>query len=190
MIDKLEEIKRRFEEVGENLVKPDIMSDMKKYTALNKEYKDLGKIVDAYKDYKNILDNITSAKEVLKTEKDEEFRDMAKMEINELEPLIEPIEDKIKQLLIPKDPADEKNVILEIRAGAGGDELFGGYPWRYYQTAKSQNFEDYIDQYYLYWQRLTDNTELKKIFSPIWSEVKHVWTRDIFRDVFINHKKM
>ena len=75
-----------------------------------------------------------------------------------------------------------------VLSGSGGDELFGGYPWRYYRAAKSQNFEDYIDQYYLYWQRLTDNTELKKIFSPIWSEVKHVWTRDIFRDVFINHK--
>jgi asparagine synthase (glutamine-hydrolysing) len=75
-----------------------------------------------------------------------------------------------------------------VLAGTGGDELFGGYPWRYYQTMKSQNFEDYIDQYYLYWQRLVDNSELKKIFSPIWSDVKDVWTRDIFRDVFKSHK--
>lgn len=149
MIDKLEEIKRRFEEVGEDLVKPDIISDMKKYTALNKEYKDLGKIVDAYKEYKTILDNITSAKEVLKTEKDEEFREMAKAEINELEPLIEPIEETIKQLLIPKDPADEKNVILEIRAGAGGDEssIFTGDLLRMYQRfCDKQNWKFQITE--------------------------------------------
>jgi len=74
-----------------------------------------------------------------------------------------------------------------VLAGTGGDELFGGYPWRYYRAANAQNFEDYIDHYYLYWQRLVSNSELKKLFSPIWSEVEHVWTRDIFRDVFITH---
>ena len=72
-------------------------------------------------------------------------------------------------------------------SGSGGDELFGGYPWRYYRTANAQCFEDYIDQYYLYWQRLVSNSELRSIFSPIWSEVEHVWTRDIFKDVFLNH---
>ena len=74
-----------------------------------------------------------------------------------------------------------------VLTGSGGDELFGGYPWRYYRTANAQNFDDYIDQYYRYWQRLVSNSELKKLFAPIWSEVEHVWTRDIFRDVFLTH---
>jgi asparagine synthase (glutamine-hydrolysing) len=74
-----------------------------------------------------------------------------------------------------------------VLSGAGGDELFGGYPWRYYRTAASQDFEHYIDQYYLYWQRLVDNSTLKKLMSPIWSDVSDVWTRDIFRDVFATH---
>jgi len=74
-----------------------------------------------------------------------------------------------------------------VLAGSGGDELFGGYPWRYYRAAGAQNFEQYINHYYRYWQRLVSNTELKSIFRPIWKEVEHVWTRDIFRDVFTTH---
>jgi asparagine synthase (glutamine-hydrolysing) len=74
-----------------------------------------------------------------------------------------------------------------VLSGAGGDELFAGYPWRYYQTAQSHNFDQYIDNYYLYWQRLVSNTELKQLFSPIWKEVNDVWTRDIFEGVFKNH---
>jgi asparagine synthase (glutamine-hydrolysing) len=74
-----------------------------------------------------------------------------------------------------------------VLSGSGGDELFGGYPWRYYRTANSQNFEHYIDEYYLYWQRLVSNSELKKMFAPIWADVDKVWTRDIFRDVFATH---
>jgi asparagine synthase (glutamine-hydrolysing) len=77
-----------------------------------------------------------------------------------------------------------------VLSGSGGDELFGGYPWRYYRGATSQNFEQYIDQYYLYWQRLADNSELKQMFAPIRSEVDHVWTRDIFRDVFATHDNL
>lgn len=135
MIDKLKELKRRFEDIAEDLVNPEIIADIKRYTALNKEYKDLEKIVKVYDQYQLVLDNINSAKEVLKTEKDEEFREMAKMELSELEPQIEPLEEDLKQLLIPKDPEDNKNAILEIRAGAGGDEsaIFAGDLLRMYQ---------------------------------------------------------
>jgi len=70
-----------------------------------------------------------------------------------------------------------------VLAGTGGDELFGGYPWRYYRIAASTDFEDYVDNYYLYWQRLVPNRVLQRIFSPVWDEVKHVWTRNIFEDV-------
>jgi len=75
-----------------------------------------------------------------------------------------------------------------VMSGAGGDELFGGYPWRYYRAAVSNNFEHYVDQYYVFWQRLVDNRHIKQLFAPIWEDVKHVWTRDIFRDVFSNHQ--
>jgi peptide chain release factor 1 len=135
MIEKLEEIQRRFEEVSEKIVSPDAMSDMKAYAKLNKEYKDLGKIVDKYKAYRNILDNIESAKEVLKSEKDPDFREMAKEELEALSPQAEELEKQLKEMLIPKDPNDSRNVILEIRAGTGGDEaaLFAGDLSRMYQ---------------------------------------------------------
>ena len=74
-----------------------------------------------------------------------------------------------------------------VLSGSGGDELFGGYPWRYYRAASSQNFDHYIEQYYLYWQRLVNNSDLKRMFAPVWGEVDQVWTRDIFRDVFATH---
>ena len=74
-----------------------------------------------------------------------------------------------------------------VMSGAGGDELFGGYPWRYYRAVAANDFEHYIDQYYVFWQRLVDNRHLQRLFAPIWNDVKDVWTRDIFRDVFHNH---
>ncbi|KYG83650.1 peptide chain release factor 1 [Roseivirga echinicomitans] len=134
MIDKLETLKARFEEVGQLLLQPDAMTDMKHYSKLNKEYKDLEKIVIVYDEYVNVTENIESSKELLKTEKDEEFREMAKMEINELAERKEEIEEELKVMLIPKDPDDSKDVIVEIRAGAGGDEaaIFAGDLYRMY----------------------------------------------------------
>lgn len=134
MLDKLVAIKERFEEVGQLIVQPDAMSDMKVYSKLNKEYKDLEKIVQVYDEYQNVLDNIESSKEILKNEKDEEFREMAKMELEELTPKQESLEEELKVMLIPKDPDDHKDVIMEIRAGAGGDEagIFAGDLYRMY----------------------------------------------------------
>lgn len=135
MIEKLEDIKERFEEVGQLIVQPDIMSDIKRYSQLSKEYKDLEKIVHKYDEYRNILSNIKNAKEVISKEKDEEFRDMAKMELDELLPRKEEMEEELKHMLIPKDPNDDKDAILEIRAGTGGDEaaIFAGDLFRMYQ---------------------------------------------------------
>lgn len=134
MLDKLEAINQRFEEVSQLLIQPDVASDMKKYKSLNKEYKDLGKIVSEYKKYLNILSNIDSAKQVIATEKDEDFREMAKEEMDVLLPQREQMEEALKELLIPKDPNDSKDIIMEIRAGAGGDEasIFAGDLYRMY----------------------------------------------------------
>lgn len=135
MIQKLEEIKLRFEDVGMLLGQPEMMRDMKKFSQISKEYKDLEKIVLKYNHYKEVRGHLQQAKEVLEKEKDPELREMAKTEIDELEPKIEQINDELKELLIPKDPNDDKNVMLEIRAGTGGDEaaIFAGDLWRMYQ---------------------------------------------------------
>ena len=135
MINKLEAIKDRFEEVSQLIVQPDAMADMKKYTKLSKEYKDLEKIVSQYKVYKNVLENTDNTKKLLSTEKDPEFREMAKIELEELEEKKEELEESLKKMLIPKDPNDSKNIILEIRAGTGGDEaaIFAGDLFRMYQ---------------------------------------------------------
>jgi len=122
IIKKLEDIKLRFEEIGRMITDPDIISDMKRFIKLNKEYRDLEEIVSVYAKYQKNIDDIASSKSVLATEKDPEFREMAKLEIEELEPITEALEEEIKVLLIPKDPNDDKNVIVELRAGTGGDE--------------------------------------------------------------------
>ncbi|MCC9135730.1 peptide chain release factor 1 [Pontibacter silvestris] len=134
MLDKLEAINKRFEEVSQLLIQPEVASDMKKFKSLNKEYKDLDKIVTEYKKYLNLLSNIDNAKQVIATEKDEEFREMAKDELDELIPQREEMETHLKELLIPKDPNDSKDIIMEIRAGAGGDEasIFAGDLYRMY----------------------------------------------------------
>ena len=135
MIEKLEEIKNRFEEVGQLLVQPAVMNDRKKFTEFSKEYGNLEKVVVKYREYRNALDGKEHAKEVLETEKDSELRELAKMELDELEPKIEAFDKELKELLTPKDPNDDKNVVLEIRAGTGGDEasIFAGDLFRMYQ---------------------------------------------------------
>src|SRR5918993_601499 len=135
MIEKLEELKLRFEEVGQLLMQSETVKDIKKYSQLNKEYKDLDKIVSKYNQFRDANNHLQQAKEVLQKEKDEDIREMAKMEIDQLVPKIEKLESDLKELLIPKDPNDDKNVMLEIRAGTGGDEaaIFAGDLWRMYQ---------------------------------------------------------
>src|SRR5215204_5883248 len=135
MIEKLEELKLRFEEVGQLLVQPETLKDIKKFSQLNKEYKDLEKIVSKYNHFMDSRNHLQQAKEVLQKEKDPELRELAKMEIDDLEPRLEKLDIEIKELLVPKDPNDDKNVMLEIRAGTGGDEaaIFAGDLWRMYQ---------------------------------------------------------
>jgi peptide chain release factor 1 len=134
MLDKLEAIKLRRDDVERELSNPDATQDMKRYAQLNKEYKDLGLIVDEYLKYKNVTSNIDANKEILATEKDQEMREMAKEEMDELIPLKEEMEAKIRLMLIPKEPGDEKDAIVEIRGGTGGDEaaIFAGDLYRMY----------------------------------------------------------
>lgn len=134
MIDKLDAIEKKYEEVSQQIVDPNIMADMKQYASLNKTYKELSKIVDVYKDYKKILADIESAKSLLYTEKDLSFRELAKEELDNLDVQKAQFEEELKLMLLPKDPNDSKNVILEIRAGTGGDEagLFAGDLFRMY----------------------------------------------------------
>lgn len=134
LIEKLQAIAQRFEEVGEMITNPEIISDMKRYIQLNKEYKDLEPLIEAYKQYKNTLDNIRSSRDILQNEKDPEFREMAKAELDDLLEKQQELEEKIRLLLVPADPQDSKNAIVEIRAGTGGDEaaLFAGELYRMY----------------------------------------------------------
>jgi peptide chain release factor 1 len=134
MLDKLEDIYTRFKNVEELISQPDILSDMRRFTTLNKEYKNLNGIVNKYYEYKNLMDNIDNARDILKNEKDSDLRNMAKEELDTLDPKIQPLEEEIRILLIPKEPEDEKNVTIEIRGGTGGDEasLFAGELFRMY----------------------------------------------------------
>ncbi len=134
MLEKLAAIKRRWEEVEQKLSDPKVIGDMKEFKKFNKEYKDLTNVVNAYHEYKNVVENIEFNKGVLATEKDDEMKDMAKMDLDELIPKKEKLEDDIRQMLVPKDPEDAKNCVLEIRAGTGGDEasIFAGDLFRMY----------------------------------------------------------
>jgi peptide chain release factor 1 len=133
MLDKLEAIRAKFDQLGVALTNPEIVADNKRFSAMSKEYRSLGKIVDVHNAYLNNLEAISFNKEVLASD-DEEMRELAKLELPPLEEKKEALEKTIRTLLIPKDPFDEKNAILEIRAGTGGDEasLFAGNLLRMY----------------------------------------------------------
>ncbi len=134
MLEKIQIVKQRFDEVSDLIIQPDIIMDQKRYVQLNKEYKDLKKIVDKGDTYKRLTDNITEAEEIIADGSDPEMVEMAKMELEEAKEQLPPLEDEIKFLLIPKDPDDAKNVVVEVRAGTGGDEasIFAGDLYRMY----------------------------------------------------------
>lgn len=134
MLEKLAAIKRRWEEVEQKLSDPKVIGDMKEFKKFNKEYKELTAVVNAYHEYKNVVENIEYNKNILSNEKDDELREMAKIDVDELMPKKEKMEDDIRQMLVPKDPEDARNAVLEIRAGTGGDEasIFAGDLFRMY----------------------------------------------------------
>jgi peptide chain release factor 1 len=134
MFDQIENFRGKYIEIGKALSDPSTMSDMKRFTQLNKEYKELENLVAVYDRYKMVIANIQNNKSILETEKDEEFRDMAKSDIVAQEAEKEKYEAELKSLLVPKDPEDDRNVLLEIRAGTGGDEacIFAGDLMRMY----------------------------------------------------------
>jgi len=149
ILDKLEAIKKRWQDLATQMNDPSAMSDMKRFVQLNKDYKELEPIVKSYDDYSKLMSDIKSAKDVLKNEKDPDFKEMAKEELEELVPQIEELEEEIRVLLIPKDPQDDKNAVMEIRAGTGGDEasIFAGDLYRMYQKyCETKNWKiDVVD---------------------------------------------
>ena len=134
MLEKLEIVQQRFIEVSDLIIQPDVIADQKRYIQLNKEYKDLGKIVKKGEDYKSIIANIEEAEIMIKEESDVEMIDMAKIQLEEAKEQLPKLEEEIRFLLIPKDPDDGKSVVVEIRAGTGGDEasIFAGDLYRMY----------------------------------------------------------
>ena len=135
LLDKLDGLQHKFEEISLLITDPAVIADMQRYIKLNKEYSELSKIMDARQEYKTALSNIQEAKEILASENDAEIREMARAELDELEPRIPEMEENIKMLLIPADPEDAKNVVMEIRGGTGGDEaaIFAGDLFKMYQ---------------------------------------------------------
>lgn len=134
MLSKLESLVARYYEIETQLSDPSVINDMQRFKQLNKQYKELEEVVAAYNEYKNVLSNLDHARELLMNEKDEEFRSMARKEIEELEPRKTEIEQRVQFLLLPQDPQDVKHAIVEIRAGTGGDEasIFAGDLYRMY----------------------------------------------------------
>ncbi|WP_036379364.1 peptide chain release factor 1 [Muricauda sp. MAR_2010_75] len=134
MLDKLNIVKQRFDEVADLIIQPDIISDQQRYVRLNKEYKDLKVLVDKRDQYIELTNNINEAEEIISDGSDAEMVEMAKMQLEEAKGAMPKLEEEIKFLLIPKDPEDEKDVVMEIRAGTGGDEasIFAGDLFRMY----------------------------------------------------------
>ena len=134
MLDKLNIVKQRFDEVSDLIIQPDIIADQKRYVKLNKEYKDLKVLVDKRETYISLSDNLKEAEEIIADGSDAEMVEMAKMQLEESKAALPKLEEEIKFLLIPKDPEDEKDVVMEIRAGTGGDEasIFAGDLYRMY----------------------------------------------------------
>src|SRR4028119_539625 len=144
MLDKLEAIYARFQDLGVALSAPEVVGDRERFSSLSKEYRKLEPIQEAYKRYRQLEEGIAFGKEVLATESDPDLREMARTELEESEAVKTKLEDQIRQLLIPKDPQDEKNAIIEIRAGTGGDEasLFAGDLMRMYlRYCERNNFK-------------------------------------------------
>lgn len=134
ILKRLEGVRTRFEEVGQLITDPSVIANMDRYVKLNREYKQLEPVVAALNAYRDLLSNIDSAKEILAEEKDEEMREMARDELELFQEQLEPLEEEIKLLLLPRDPEDDKSAIVEIRAGTGGDEasIFAGDLYRMY----------------------------------------------------------
>ncbi|WP_370001186.1 peptide chain release factor 1 [Winogradskyella sp.] len=134
MLEKIQIVKQRFDEVNDLIIQPDIIADQKRYIQLNKEYKDLKQIVDKGEVYSELLDNISEAEEIIADGSDPEMVEMAKMQLDEAKEELPKIEEEIRFMLIPKDPDDAKNVVVEVRAGTGGDEasIFAGDLYRMY----------------------------------------------------------
>ena len=139
MLEKIQIVKQRFDEVNDLIIQPDIISDQKRYVQLNKEYKDLKKIVDKGAIYKALIDNISEAEEIIADGTDTEMVEMAKMQLDEAKGQVPTLEEEIRFMLIPKDPDDAKNVVVEVRAGTGGDEasIFAGDLYRMYSKYSS-----------------------------------------------------
>ena len=134
MLNKLEVLEDKYKDLSEKIADPEIINDQKVWQKLIKEHADLEPIIMKFREYKEVKNSIAESKEILQEESDEELRELAKMELAEMEDKVEPIENELKILLLPKDPNDDKNVIVEIRGGAGGDEaaLFAGDLFRMY----------------------------------------------------------
>ena len=144
MFDKLDDLLRRYEEIMNELHEPDVANDQKRYRNLMKEESNLAPIVEAYKEYKKCKETVEDSLTMLEEESDEEMREMLKEELADSKKRIEELETELKILLLPKDPNDDKNVIVEIRAGAGGDEsaLFAAEIYRMYiHYAESQRWK-------------------------------------------------